>query len=106
MAQTTFSLIIMTRYLAKKLPTKRLGFTSIGDSQIQQLEYDNRYCGFKHTTSPEEVKAIKAKQTCKSHKKNSNGYAIKVGFFAATVAAASMICYRIFTNHTNSTPKI
>jgi len=99
---------ILTRVFnteAKNLYEKRLGFLPIGESQIKQLGYDNRYCGFKHTTSLDEVATIKAKQTTNKPvpKENSNSTYVRWGLFAATVAAASMVCYRIFTNGTSAT---
>jgi len=41
---------------------KRLGFGDIMPEEVTQLGYDQRYCGFKHTTSPEEIDTIRAKQ--------------------------------------------
>jgi len=41
---------------------KRLGFGDITPEEVAQLGYDQRYCGFKHTTSPEEINIIRAKQ--------------------------------------------
>lgn len=47
---------------AKNLYDKRLGFTPIKEEEINQLGYDTRYCGFKHTTVQEEVDSIKQRQ--------------------------------------------
>ena len=40
------------------LYNQKLGFTDIKSNEISQLGYDQRYVGFKHTTSFEEIKAI------------------------------------------------
>lgn len=56
---------ILTRVFnsdAKGLYEKRLGFSPIKEAEIKELGYDNRYCGFKHTTTIDEVDAIKARQ--------------------------------------------
>ncbi len=56
---------ILTRVFnsdAKGLYEKRLGFKPIEDEEIIALGYDDRYCGFKHRTSPEEIDAIKSRQ--------------------------------------------
>lgn len=128
---------ILTRVFnteAENLYKKRLGFKPIAEDQIKQLGYDNRYCGFKHTTTDEEVQIIKAKQTNtklesklisssgndkdeQKHNnqaiskantnKSSNSNSVKWGLFAATVAAAGIVCYKIFTNESSSsTPKL
>lgn len=56
---------ILTRVFntnAKTLYQDRLGFTPIGEDKVEQLGYDNRYCGFNHTTTQEELNAIQNKQ--------------------------------------------
>lgn len=57
---------ILTRVFnteAKTLYEQRLHFSPIGEEEVRQLGYDKRYCGFEHTTSADEVSAIKGKQT-------------------------------------------
>lgn len=56
---------ILTRVFnteAKNLYQKRLSFTPIEANEIQQLGYDSRYCGFKHSTTEQEIGTIKGKQ--------------------------------------------
>lgn len=56
---------ILTRVFntdAKVLYENRLGFSPIEEEEIRALGYDERYCGFKHTTSLEEINAIKSRQ--------------------------------------------
>ena len=56
---------ILTRVFnteAKVLYKDRLGFAEISDDEVTELGYDERYCGFKHTTTAEEIAAIKQKQ--------------------------------------------
>lgn len=103
---------ILTRLFnteAKNLYGKRLKFSPIDESEVQQLGYDNRYCGFKHTTTPDEVAAIKVRQMPAPRKikdnqpkltpqKSSKSNTIKYGFFAATAVAAGLVLYKIFTN--------
>jgi predicted GNAT superfamily acetyltransferase len=47
---------------AKNLYQKRLGFSPIEVNEIQQLGYDDRYCGFKHTSTPQEINAINGRK--------------------------------------------
>lgn len=70
---------ILTRVFntkAKDLYGKRFGFTPIELPEIKELGYDERYCGFKHTTTPEELLAIKRKIVIKdgtsTQKKRTN----------------------------------
>jgi ribosomal protein S18 acetylase RimI-like enzyme len=56
---------ILTRIFntnAKTLYQQKLGFTPISENEIEQLGYDNRYCGFNHITTQEEITAIQSKQ--------------------------------------------
>ena len=55
---------ILTRVFnteAKILYQDRLKFTPIEQAEVQALDYDIRYCGFKHTTTAEEIALIKSK---------------------------------------------
>ncbi len=57
---------ILTRVFnseAKNLYEKRLSFTPIREAEIKELGYDSRYCGYKHTTTADEIAAIKSRQT-------------------------------------------
>lgn len=57
---------ILTRVFneeAKTLYHKRLKFSSLGQEVLKQLGYDNRYVGFQHITSLEEISGIKKRQT-------------------------------------------
>lgn len=58
---TTF--YILTRVFnteAKNLYGERLKFSPIGPDEIRQLDYSpERYCGYKHKSTPEEIAAIK-----------------------------------------------
>ena len=47
---------------AKILYGERLKFNLIEEDEIKQLGYDNRYCGFKHSTTPEKIDEIKNRQ--------------------------------------------
>ncbi|MFC3909290.1 GNAT family N-acetyltransferase [Legionella dresdenensis] len=56
---------ILTRVFnsdAKGLYEKRLGFKPIENEEVRALGFDDRYCGFKHRTSLEEIDAIKTRQ--------------------------------------------
>ena len=56
---------ILTRVFnteAKSLYQDRLLFSPMREEEVSHLGYDNRYCGFEHTTSDDEVAAIKKKQ--------------------------------------------
>lgn len=56
---------ILTRVFntdAINLYGKRLGFKSIDEKEIHELGYDERYCGYRHTTTQEEIAGIKARQ--------------------------------------------
>ena len=56
---------ILTRVFnteAKNLYQKRLSFTPIELNEIQQLGYDSRYCGFKHSTTHNEIDDITSRQ--------------------------------------------
>ena len=57
---------ILTRVFnsdARSLYEGRLGFTPIKEDEVKLLGYDARYCGFKHTTTPEEISSIRSRQT-------------------------------------------
>lgn len=47
---------------AKNLYQKRLGFTPIEANETKQLGYDDRYCGFKHTSTSQEINAINSRK--------------------------------------------
>lgn len=52
---------ILTRVFnteAKTLYQKRLSFTPIEPDEVRQLGYDDRYCGYKHTTTTQEIAEI------------------------------------------------
>lgn len=56
---------ILTRIFnteAKNLYQKRLSFTPITSDEIQKLGYDERYCGFRHTTSQQEINVIESRK--------------------------------------------
>lgn len=56
---------ILTRIFnteAKTLYHNRLSFSPIESNEIEQLGFDGRYCGFKRTTTQEEINAIKSNQ--------------------------------------------
>jgi ribosomal protein S18 acetylase RimI-like enzyme len=56
---------ILTRVFnteAKTLYNKRLSFAPIELNEIQQLGFDERYCGFKRTMTQDEIDAIKNNQ--------------------------------------------
>jgi len=56
---------ILTRIFneeAIRLYRDRLNFTPIDDKKLKYFGLDNRYCGFNHTTTAEEINTIRAKQ--------------------------------------------
>lgn len=52
---------------AKTLYQKRFNFASIEEAEIRQLGYDDRYYGFKHTTTLNEIQTINEKIIREDH---------------------------------------
>lgn len=46
---------------AKSLYQDKMNFSPFSQEEVHQLGYDNKYCGFKYTTSCDQVEAIKKK---------------------------------------------
>lgn len=58
-SETHFELVTrIFNHEAKTLYKERLNFTLIHETEIRELGYDERYCGFKHKTSIEEIRLI------------------------------------------------
>jgi hypothetical protein len=100
---------------------KKLKFDPIGEREIKQLGYDERYCGFKHTTTELEINAMKAKQAVVPtpiirHKIDQNKLAasdaLRRGFWCGMVAATAYVAVNIVktiganTTSTINKPKI
>jgi hypothetical protein len=106
---------ILTRVFntdAVALYQERLKFQPIGETEIKQLGYDERYCGFRHTTTESEVSAIKAKQAIvpikyKIDKNVAASAALKTGFWCGMAAATAYVAVNIIkTTGNHATPTI
>lgn len=70
---------------AKALYSQKLKFTPIINTQVKKLGYDEKYCGFQHITTSDEITKIKENQVIilKQIKKNT------MNFFAKNTAKAT-----------------
>jgi ribosomal protein S18 acetylase RimI-like enzyme len=112
-AKTDFN--IVTRVFnteAINLYHRRLHFQPIGKQEVEQLGYDDRYCGFKHTTTESEVSMLKSKQvyitavssiskTAKSDKKDK-GWATKGVLLGAAAITFGFVAFRVLTRPNNA----
>lgn len=89
-AETEFYILTLTfNTEAKALYQDALKFVPIQQSEVAQFGLDERYCGFKQTTSKEQILAIKNKQSNQppaittqsfsEHKDENNYYAVRQG---------------------------
>lgn len=115
---------ILTRVFnsdAVTLYHKRLDFQPMEKNEIEQLGYNERYCGFQHTTTPSEVVALQKKQRkleggdsiqpAKSEKtKKAHSASFKYKILSAAALTFGFVAYKILSrpnsSHSNSFPNL